>query len=1283
MRKNIIRKITIILFIGIMGISAFSLINNAEAGSSYNEIVYANDADPGNWGTYYSGSVSDTYYYDSSYYDIKSEGNYLGTYLAESSFTFSGEIAADATGIVFNFIADGITVHNFDEPDYDAFAYFYDENNALLETVEMPDEPDPYPPGTSTWFYDYTWNLADIISSYQGKIGKVIFRLTHPGLGTWGQFYLKMNRIYLYRTKINGDPDVSPNTISSTGGFYCDNNIVSSATATDSDSYLNSPSISNRVWQKSSYSWNTASGYGSFGNIAGASGATHTVLTTTEGSYKPGDQIRCQVSATDGCDTVTKSSNTATIQNHAITGIPVVGSTISDISVEEAGSIEFSINDVDWNPNENTEYAMGYYEIRKQFDSGTWSTWDRTYTPDPSSTKYINYDTFHSIPGTYTFEIRAYDGWYKSSGLNYASTYTKPTFSVTVDNTALVINEDTENPSSIVVNTETDLQYEIVDPDISASATWDIDYMGPDDSIWSDLDSGGYAEFNSWQTVPKTNNFYKILGTHQFRIRANDGYSAHSTSDEEIISIDVTNTQLQIITQGIPTENIAAKSIGFFEWRIDDLDWCSGAYWDVEHQGPFDEDYSAFLHGDFVEFNTNWHQIYYVDFNGVLGEHKFRIYANDGYGNGRHSDYTEEVTITVINTDIESISIDAPLGIYAGSSGNIEWNINDDNWNGSSFYDVQHWGPDNTNWVDYEMGGEFNTDNHLIPYSFISGEPGVHQFRFYAEDGYGDTIVDIEDIEVWNDAPEIQTVTRFGDEVVYDETYSMDYMKFGETITWECLDYEISASAIFEIYYDRGDGNGNILFDSGSWESDVEYIFILDSINSFTGVNMISLYIYDGYSDTYDTNDGYGSPSELFIFYVSVGHFSEIYIDELNPLCDWDDCSYISGLGTELEPYVIENLEFDMANYGTGITIKNSVSYLVIRNTRIINSGSSTDECGINIVNCENILFENCTLEVNQFGMLIENSDNVNITNSFIIGSTDTGIVFRNVAQSEIYGNLIEDNIQHGIIIDTVSSNLLFYNNSFISNGIHVRDTGLNINWNTMEIGNYWDNYDELDTDHDKIGELPYSFLNAPFPASYDYFPIASNDVPEIVLNPLNLKYDVETTGHNLTWQILDVLNGDMNYSVLINNMPVYENLSWNSECDITVTVDNLNVGVYNVTIIARDGLGQSISGEVWVTVQDVSVDPEPTGGEEEETDGGNDNDGNQNQNNNNENQNNNNLSLPFGLGMTEIIMGIGIIVAVPSSVFGIKKMKNSRKKNSTKIDTYQFDPDDEIEEIQ
>jgi parallel beta-helix repeat protein len=144
----------------------------------------------------------------------------------------------------------------------------------------------------------------------------------------------------------------------------------------------------------------------------------------------------------------------------------------------------------------------------------------------------------------------------------------------------------------------------------------------------------------------------------------------------------------------------------------------------------------------------------------------------------------------------------------------------------------------------------------------------------------------------------------------------------------------------------------------------------------------------------------------------------------------------------------------------------------------------------------ENIVFNN-TLS----GIIIESSTDNTVEGSLAEANNAHGIYLMNGDNNVIHDNEIRNNIQDGISIATGSANNLFYGNFFWGNARHAFDDGVNNDWNSTTIGNYWDNHTGPDTSPvDGIVDTPYSFIEGGA-GSIDYLPIAEDGPPSIVIN--------------------------------------------------------------------------------------------------------------------------------------------------------------------------------------
>jgi parallel beta-helix repeat protein len=327
---------------------------------------------------------------------------------------------------------------------------------------------------------------------------------------------------------------------------------------------------------------------------------------------------------------------------------------------------------------------------------------------------------------------------------------------------------------------------------------------------------------------------------------------------------------------------------------------------------------------------------------------------------------------------------------------------------------------------------------------------------------------------------------------------------------------------------------------------------------------------------------------------------SSIHIDN-NWTFTAGNYSWCSGSGTQIDPYVIQDVVIDGGNIG--IRIENSNDYFILENNTVlnINTGNraglylnavtngtiiknnfSNNDFGIyfweNVQNntfIENYLFGNnegmgwdATLGGNDKNTFISNSI-INSTSSGIYcwgdsnrfiqnrfsgtGSTNYGIQLEEGDNNKFIKNLIEFNI-NGLLTNPSTGNLL-YLNWFLNNTAHTSLGTGDSSWNSSAYGNYWDDYAGVDADGDNIGDSPI-VLSA---GDTDYLPIWG---PVITLTSPITNYEFEDSVPSFNLEIftynLDVMWYTMDNGV--NNVPfttngtINQNL-WNALSDGTITI--------------------------------------------------------------------------------------------------------------------------------
>ena len=143
-----------------------------------------------------------------------------------------------------------------------------------------------------------------------------------------------------------------------------------------------------------------------------------------------------------------------------------------------------------------------------------------------------------------------------------------------------------------------------------------------------------------------------------------------------------------------------------------------------------------------------------------------------------------------------------------------------------------------------------------------------------------------------------------------------------------------------------------------------------------------------------------------------------------------------------------------------------------------------------------NSVISNNIITNNNDGIHIDKEDGsdipdhyLNITANVIKNNMQDGIELENANKTTIKHNYIIGCSGFGIKIATSdSANNFIFNNTFKQNGIHALDLGVNNDWNSTKLGNYWDNYTGKDRDDDGIGEEPFNISLSPL--IQDFYPI-------------------------------------------------------------------------------------------------------------------------------------------------------------------------------------------------
>lgn len=251
---------------------------------------------------------------------------------------------------------------------------------------------------------------------------------------------------------------------------------------------------------------------------------------------------------------------------------------------------------------------------------------------------------------------------------------------------------------------------------------------------------------------------------------------------------------------------------------------------------------------------------------------------------------------------------------------------------------------------------------------------------------------------------------------------------------------------------------------------------------------------------------------------------------------------------------------------GNGYTIKVtgnnvSISQLSIENTGL---GSSFSSIFLNSVS-------NCNIEYNIIkdagnGLYLVSS-NTNTIEYNTIEENNIGIYLSNADSNTIRNNDIQNNNANGIYIRSTSTSNTIYLNDFSDNTLNnAYDLGIN-SWSYNSQGNYWDDYNDYDSNDDGIGDNPYDIDGGSNQDEYplgDFLTENNKPIATIVsINPTSVTYGdtVSFVGHGT-----DPDSGDY-----------ISDYSWTSSRDgslsssASFSTSSLSVGTHTIRFKVRD----------------------------------------------------------------------------------------------------------------
>lgn len=246
-----------------------------------------------------------------------------------------------------------------------------------------------------------------------------------------------------------------------------------------------------------------------------------------------------------------------------------------------------------------------------------------------------------------------------------------------------------------------------------------------------------------------------------------------------------------------------------------------------------------------------------------------------------------------------------------------------------------------------------------------------------------------------------------------------------------------------------------------------------------------TIYVDDsGGADYTSIQDAIDAASSGDTVYVYSGTYNENVVISKNLTLTGEnkDTTTIDGGKNGHVLYAYGTLSNKIETHISGFTIRNAgglgydciaLSYVNngnINNNKIMNSDESD---GIQLDHCNDVTISDNTVSNNEgSGVSLTLSDN-NIIHNNVIQSNQKGMYIYYFSNSnEIYENTITGNSQYGVHI-VQSLNNRFYLNDFTNNGQNAQDPLTNY-WSYNSQGNYWDDYNDYDSDENGIGDSPY-----------------------------------------------------------------------------------------------------------------------------------------------------------------------------------------------------------------
>jgi len=353
--------------------------------------------------------------------------------------------------------------------------------------------------------------------------------------------------------------------------------------------------------------------------------------------------------------------------------------------------------------------------------------------------------------------------------------------------------------------------------------------------------------------------------------------------------------------------------------------------------------------------------------------------------------------------------------------------------------------------------------------------------------------------------------------------------------------------------------------------------------------------------------------------FISSQYGALIHVTSNNVVIQQNNISQCNLWGVYLDSSDDNMISGNVINDTKGVFVSSSNN-----NVFSSNNVSNSSDAGLNLrSSIRNILYQN-SLTLNTYGIYARDCSNMNITQNTLKKNTYHGLYLSGDTNDIVRGNYFNNNTASGITLDSpgcivaenlfnhgqvgislqrtgcqirnntfqnmsstalsatqTSTNNIIYLNHFFKNSINAREQGSN-QWDNGTVGNYWDDYNYVDRDHDGIGDNSYTIATS----GRDHYPLGMFlQPPQKPSNP-SPGDDQENVGLSVTLWVTVVdpdsnIISEVSFYNAVNNVRVgyVRNVvnGKNASCSFTLPFDT----TYAWYVIANDSLQENQS-DIW-----------------------------------------------------------------------------------------------------